>query len=74
MLARIAQAEKAGADAHVISCFDDTGLDAARSIAQAPVIGIAEAAFHVASMVGTRFSVITTLSRSIPLIEDNLLK
>lgn len=30
MLARIAEAESAGAGAHVIACFDDTGLDAAR--------------------------------------------
>lgn len=72
LLARIVEAEKAGADAHVIACFDDTGLDAARSAANAPVIGIGEAAYHAASMVGLRFSVVTTLSRSIPVIEDNL--
>ena len=72
MLARIAEAERAGADAHLIACFDDTGLDAARSLAQAPVIGIGEAAYHAASMLGIRFSVVTTLSRSIPVIEDNL--
>jgi allantoin racemase len=72
LLARIVAAEKSGVDAHVIACFDDTGLDAARSAAQAPVIGIGEAAYHAASMVGLRFSVVTTLSRSIPVIEDNL--
>jgi allantoin racemase len=72
VLARIVAAEKSGVDAHVIACFDDTGLDAARSAAQAPVIGIGEAAYHAASMVGLRFSVVTTLSRSIPVIEDNL--
>jgi allantoin racemase len=72
MLARIAEAERAGTDAHLIACFDDTGLDAARSAAQAPVIGIGEAAYHAASMLGTRFTVVTTLSRSIPVIEDNL--
>ena len=72
MLVRIAEAERAGADAHLIACFDDTGLDAARSLARAPVIGIGEAAYHAASMIGMRFSVVTTLSRSIPVIEDNL--
>jgi allantoin racemase len=72
LLARIAEAEKSGVDAHVIACFDDTGLDAARSAACAPVIGIGEAAYHAASMVGLRFSVVTTLSRSVPVIEDNL--
>lgn len=72
MLERIAQAERTGTDVHLIACFDDTGLDAARSIARAPVIGIGEAAYHAASMLGTRFTVVTTLSRSIPVIEDNL--
>ena len=43
----------------------------ARSAARAPVVGIGEAAYHVASMMGVRFSVVTTLSRSIPVIEDN---
>jgi len=72
MLLRIAEAERTGCDAHVIACFDDTGLDAARSAASAPVVGIGEAAFHVASLLGVRFSVVTTLSRSIPVIEGNL--
>lgn len=74
LLAEIARAEAAGADAHVIACFDDTGLEAARSLAGAPVIGIGEAAFHMASLLAHRFSVVTTLSRSIPAIETNLLK
>src|SRR6187402_2700093 len=69
MLARIAEAEKAGCDAHLIACFDDTGLDAGRSMAAAPVVGIGEAAFHVASLLGVKFSIVTTLSRSIPVIE-----
>ena len=38
--------EAAGCDAHVIACFGDPGLHAAREIANGPVIGIAEAAFH----------------------------
>src|SRR5215211_8375065 len=61
-------------DAHVIACFDDTGLDAARCIAEAPVIGIGEAAFHMASLVAGRFGVVTTLSRSVPAIEHNLVR
>ena len=69
MLARIAATK---ADAHVIACFDDTGLDAARCVASAPVLGIGEAAFHAASMVAGKFTVITTLGRSIPAIEHNL--
>jgi allantoin racemase len=71
-LARIAAAERDGVDAHVIACFDDTGLDAARCIARAPVLGIGEAAFHAASMVAGRFGVITTLGRSVPALQHNL--
>lgn len=69
----IDEIRKAGpVDATVIACFDDTGLDAARCIGEAPVIGIGEAAYHMASLVAQRFSVITTLSRSVPIIEHNL--
>jgi allantoin racemase len=62
------------ADAYVIACFDDTGLDAARCATSAPVIGIGEAAFHVAALLAGKFSVVTTLARSIPVIEHNLTK
>ena len=62
------------ADAFVIACFDDTGLEAARCATSAPVIGIGEAAFHMASLVAYRFSVVTTLARSISAIEHNLAK
>ena len=64
----------ANADAFIIACFDDTGLDAARCATSAPVIGIGEAGFHFASLVSGKFGVVTTLSRSVPAIEHNLLK
>jgi allantoin racemase len=60
------------ADAVVIACADDTGLDAARCLTSAPVLGVGEAAFHAAAMLSCRFSVITTLRRSVPGIEQNL--
>lgn len=59
-------------DAVVIACFDDTGLDAARCMTDKPVIGIGEAAYHMASMISNKFSVVTTLSRSVPALEHNL--
>ena len=74
ILTRIAEGEAEGADAHVIACFDDTGLDAARALANAPVIGIGEAGFHLASMLAHKFAVVTTLSRSVPVLENNLLR
>ena len=62
------------ADAFVIACFDDTGLDAARRATSAAVVGIGEAAFHMASLIVAKFSVVSTLSRSIAPIEHNLMK
>src|ERR1700721_2370758 len=70
LLAEIAKGEGLGVSAPIISCFDDTGLEAARSVASAPVIGIGEAAFHLASMLGHRFSVVTTLWRSSAAIDN----
>lgn len=60
-------------DAYIIACFGDPGLLAARELTRAPVIGIAEAAFHVASMISTRFSVVTTLGRT-GIIAEHLLE
>jgi allantoin racemase len=58
------------ADAYLLACFGDPGLDAAREIASGPVIGIAEAAMHAASLLGRGFSVVTTLSRTIGRAEE----
>src|ERR1700761_1590594 len=74
LLSEIAKGDASGVSAHVIACFDDTGLEAARCLSPVPVIGIGEAAFHLASLLGHRFSVVTTLSRSIAAIENNLVK
>jgi allantoin racemase len=61
-------------DAVVIACFDDTGLDAARCVTDRPVVGIGEAAYHMATMLSNKFSVVTTLGRSVPALEHNLHK
>jgi len=70
MLEVIRAAEAEGAVATVLACFDDPGLGAAREVAAGPVIGIAQAAIQVAVTLSARFSVITTLPRSVPIIED----
>lgn len=61
-------------DAVIIACFDDTGLDALRSRSKVPVIGIGQAAFHAATILGRSFSTITTLPISVPIIEDNIIE
>ncbi|MCX7565964.1 aspartate/glutamate racemase family protein [Sulfitobacter sp. F26169L] len=70
MLDAILTAESQGAMAHVIACFDDPGLDAARAFANGPVVGLCESALIAAGRIAKRFSVVTTLPRAIPIIED----
>jgi allantoin racemase len=64
LLVELAKGEKAGADAAIIACFDDTGLDAARALANIPVIGICEAALSAAAFIAQRFTIVTTMERS----------
>src|ERR1044072_9703278 len=52
LLERIKEGEAEGVDAHVIACFDDTGLDAARALADAPGVGIGEGGVHAATQIG----------------------
>jgi allantoin racemase len=53
-------------DAIVVACHGDPNLDAVKEITVKPVVGIGEASMKIASMLGHRFSVITTAKRSIP--------
>ena len=59
-------------DAGIIACFDDTGLDAARSAVRFPVVGICEAALVTAGQLAKRIAVVTTLPRSIVPLEELL--
>jgi allantoin racemase len=64
LLEEVRKGEAEGVDGHVIACFGDPGLLAAREVARGPVLGIAEAAMHAASFLATGFSVVTTLGRT----------
>ncbi|KWZ45823.1 Asp/Glu racemase [Burkholderia savannae] len=64
LLAEVAAGERDGFDGYVIACFGDPGLYAARELARGPVVGIAEAAMHAASVLAPGFSVVTTLART----------
>ncbi|MCR4434039.1 MAG: aspartate/glutamate racemase family protein [Caldiserica bacterium] len=55
----VEKAEKEGFDGVIISCFGDPGLRAAKEAVKIPVVGVAEASIHLASMLGRRFAVIT---------------
>jgi allantoin racemase len=60
-------------DAVILAGFGEHGKDALQEMLSVPVLDIAECAAHVAHLIGRRFSVITTLARSIPAIEDRLM-
>ena len=59
-------------DAVVLAGFGEHGRDGLQELVVAPVIEICEASAHVAQLVGRTYSVVTTLQRSVPLIEDRL--
>jgi len=65
VLEQIKLGREQGVSGHVIACFGDPGLLAARELACGPVVGIAEAAMHMATLVATRFSIVTTLPRTL---------
>lgn len=60
-------------DAVILAGFGEHGKDALQEMLRVPVLDIAECAAHVAHLIGRRFTVVTTLARSIPAIEDRLM-
>lgn len=64
--------EHPSADGYVIACFSDPGVDAARELVPAPVVGIGEAALIGARLIARRFAVVTTLRRGVGDIEDQV--
>ncbi|MEM1429704.1 MAG: aspartate/glutamate racemase family protein [Pseudomonadota bacterium] len=72
LLALVDDAAAAGADGIVIGCFDDTALAEAAARVSCPVIGLGQAAFHQCAMRNWRFSIVTTLAVSVPIIDGNV--
>ncbi|MDP3416311.1 aspartate/glutamate racemase family protein [Falsiroseomonas sp.] len=65
-------ARRGSYDAAVIACFGDPGLDAAKELLDVPVLGISEAAFHAAAMLGRRFGVVSFTAALRPMFEECL--
>jgi allantoin racemase len=59
-------------DAVVQAGFGEHGREGLQELLDVPVVDITEAAGHIASLIGHRYSVVTTLDRAVPLIEDRL--
>jgi len=64
LLVELAKGQREGADAAIIACFDDTGLDAARTLVDIPVVGICEAAVATTAFIAQKFTIVTTMERS----------
>lgn len=72
LMAMLPRARTEAVDVIVIACFDDTGLSELRAAAHCPVLGIGQSAYVMAGLLGDRFSVVTTLAVSVPVIEGNI--
>jgi allantoin racemase len=59
-------------DAVVLAGFGEHGRDGLQELIAQPVVEICEASAHVAMLIARSFSVVTTLQRSVPAIEDRL--
>ncbi len=53
--------------AFVVACHCDPNLEVLKEITEKPVVGIGEASLKMATMLGHRFSVISTAEHSIPI-------
>ena len=60
-------------DAVILAGFGEHGKEGLMELLDVPVVDITEAAAHIAMLLGHRYSVVTTLDRAVPLIEDRLL-
>ena len=70
VLDEVKKGDEEGVDAFVIACYGDPGLQAAREVTKAPVVGIAEASMYMASILAARFSVVTVLPRIKTMLEE----
>ncbi|MEZ5856252.1 MAG: aspartate/glutamate racemase family protein [Hyphomicrobiaceae bacterium] len=68
--ARQAQAE--GFDAFAMCTLPNPMLRECRAIVDIPVIGLGEATFHLASMLGQRFGVMMFIDRMVPLYQEQI--
>lgn len=59
-------------DAVVLAGFGEHGKEGLAELFGVPVVDITEAAAHLASLVGRRFSVVTSLDRAVGQIQDRL--
>src|SRR5699024_5858361 len=59
-------------DAMIQAGYGEDGREGQQELVDVPVVDITEAAASTAMFLGHRYSVVTTLDRTVPLIEDRL--
>lgn len=59
-------------DAVVLAGFGEPGREALQELLEVPIVDITEAAAATAMLLGRAYSVVTTLDRAVPMIEDRL--
>lgn len=57
-------------DGIIVAGFSDVGVDAIKEILSIPVLGIAEASYHIASLISHRFTVLTGTTKWTPPKDD----
>ncbi len=72
LLRLVDKARAQGAAGIVIGCFDDTALAETAGRSRCPIVGIGQSAFHYCALRQLKFSVVTTLSVSVPILQENI--
>jgi allantoin racemase len=67
VLDEVVRAEREGFDAVFVSCMGDIAINAARELVRIPVVGPFQACIAVASTLGDKFGVVTTLPNVVPI-------
>ncbi|MEU4242429.1 aspartate/glutamate racemase family protein [Actinoplanes sp. NPDC026619] len=62
---QVRKGEEQGIQGYVVACFGDTGVPAARELANGPVVGMTEAALMTAALIAHRFTIVTLPRRTI---------
>ena len=68
IIEKVVQAEKDGCDGVFISCFGDPAVDASREQVKIPVVGGFQPAALTASLISSKWSIVTVSKNVIPLI------
>lgn len=72
VLRGVIEAERAGCDAAFVRCGNDPAVRESREAVSIPVVGMTEAAMHLACQLGSRFALVGVDAKSGPLVERNI--